>query len=136
VFEFGKALLAHCLHEQFFFDDDPCSLIIGFVCSCSGEDQKWVISLSELKIYPPEVNNVIKSLRDRAKDPDGSWHKMQQIEIEIEKDSKDRHRAFMRKQRIGALVVAIEYQLKNKRISASKRKRLQRRRSKLKRSVQ
>jgi hypothetical protein len=129
VYEFGKALLAHCLHEQFFFDDDPNNLMLGFVCSCSGEDQKWTATLKELKLYPTELQNVLLMLKEKAKDPEGEWHIAQQVDALL--TSKERHRRFMRQQKFGAIILAIDQALKCKRISDSKRKRLQRRKARL-----
>jgi hypothetical protein len=132
MFEWGKALLEHCLHEQFFFDDDPYNRIIGFVCSCAGNDQKWTISLSDLKKCPIELNNVLLMLKARAKDPNSPWHLVQQLKAAVGiEDTKERHKRFMRNQRISAVILAIEQLLAIKRISPSKRKRLQRRRARL-----
>src|SRR5271157_861709 len=121
------------MHEQFFFDDIPMDLIIGFVCSCSGNDQKWEIPLKELKMAPVEVHNLLLMLRARAKNPAGPWHLTPQLKVE---DSKKTHKRFMRNQRIGAVIVAIEQVLVCKRISPSRRKRLQKRRAKLKKSFE
>lgn len=133
MYEFGKALIAHCLHEQFFFDDDPHNLLLGFVCSCTGEDQKWTAPLKELKLYPTEVQNVLLMLKE-TKDPQGDWHLVQQIKAS--QDSKERHRRFMRQQKYGAVILAIDEILKCKRISDSRRKRLQRRKSRLRAKIQ
>jgi len=124
----GRTLLAHCLHESFIFEDNAVKLFIGFSCQCSGKKQSWTTTLSNLKGLPVEVHTLVMALREREKDPTGTWYLYQQ------KRQTELAKEYAWREVIHSKIVSLEHKLR-KRLNTSRRKKLKKQRQMLTRML-
>lgn len=61
---FHAALQQHRRCASFLWADNPFERKIGFVCSCSGQEQQWEVALTALQEALPEHRNWVLSLHN------------------------------------------------------------------------